>query len=497
MQNETTESQRPTSQVFKEFITKHWDVSSKENINISPSAPYTAKRRTAISKIFPGERIIIPAGDLKQRSNDTDYHFRPNSCFSHLTGLGENQEPEAVLILEPTKIGEGDNGGNHIATLFFKPASGKETDEFYSNARYGEFWVGKRPTLEQLHKKHALKTQDLTHLANAIIFNLGTTETNTINCRLLRNVDLNVDALVDTARMNLKIDLEKADSLDEKLAQALSEIRLIKDDYEISQMRLAVEATIKGFQNVVKQLPQTINQTRGERIIEGTFNKTARIEGNDVGYNTIVASGTNATTLHWIHNNGPINSGDLILIDAGVEMESLYTADITRTLPVNGKFNPTQKKVYLAVLEAANAAFAIAKPGTQFSKLHKAAMEVLAHKLEQWGLLPVSATESLKPENQYHRRWMVHGTSHHLGIDVHDCAAAREQMYLEAQLQPGMIFTIEPGLYFKENDLSVPEEYRGIGIRIEDDVLVTENGVENLSAALPRTLEEIENWLKN
>jgi Xaa-Pro aminopeptidase len=122
-------------------------------------------------------------------------------------------------------------------------------------------------------------------------------------------------------------------------------------------------------------------------------------------------------------------------------------------------------------------------------------MTVIAAKTAEWGLLPVSAEESLQVDKQFHRRWMVHGTSHHLGIDVHDCAQARREMYLDSELKPGMVFTIEPGLYFQPDDLLAPEEFRGIGVRIEDDVLVTETGVENLSAALPRKSEDVEAWL--
>jgi Xaa-Pro aminopeptidase len=167
---------------------------------------------------------------------------------------------------------------------------------------------------------------------------------------------------------------------------------------------------------------------------------------------------------------------------------------VTRTIPVNGKFSEQQKKIYDAVLAAADAAFAIAKPGIKFRDLHNAAIEVIAQKVSEFGLLPVSLEETLKPDNQHHRRYMVHGTSHHLGMDVHDCAQARREMYQDGILQPGMVFTIEPGLYFHANDLTVPAEFRGIGVRIEDDVLVTETGVENLSAGLPRTTAEIEAW---
>ncbi|BDZ44573.1 hypothetical protein GCM10025866_04820 [Naasia aerilata] len=145
--------------------------------------------------------------------------------------------------------------------------------------------------------------------------------------------------------------------------------------------------------------------------------------------------------------------------------------------------------------EAADAAFAIVRPGIRFREVHEAAMAVIARKTAEWGLLPGTAEEAMQPENQQHRRYMVHGTSHHLGIDVHDCAKARRELYREGVLEPGMVFTIEPGLYFQPDDLTVPERFRGIGVRIEDDVLVTETGVENLSAGIPRTADEVEAWV--
>ncbi|MEO6115871.1 MAG: M24 family metallopeptidase, partial [Pseudolysinimonas sp.] len=160
-----------------------------------------------------------------------------------------------------------------------------------------------------------------------------------------------------------------------------------------------------------------------------------------------------------------------------------------------GTFSAVQRRVYEAVREAADAAFAIVRPGIRFREIHAEAMRVIAEKTAEWGFLPVSAAESLDPDAQYHRRYMVHGTSHHLGIDVHDCAQARRELYLEGVLEPGMVFTIEPGLYFQPDDLTVPEEYRGIGVRIEDNILVTEGGAENLSVGIPRTADDVEAWL--
>ena len=185
----------------------------------------------------------------------------------------------------------------------------------------------------------------------------------------------------------------------------------------------------------------------------------------------------------------------VLLVDAGVEVDSLYTADITRTFPTNGKFTDFQKRLYQAVLDSQQAGFEAAKPGATYSDIHHACMRVIAERLHDWGLLPVSVEESLSPQGQQHRRWLACGVAHHLGLDVHDCAQARYESYQGAKITPGMIFTIEPGLYFREDDLLIPPEYRGIGIRIEDDVLMTENGPEWISAGIPKQIDDVEAWM--
>ncbi|MEZ2370634.1 aminopeptidase P family protein [Arthrobacter sp. RCC_34] len=493
-------SQRPSSDAFKAFMAGSWAPASQELPAEEAVAAHAARRRRAISDQFKGERLVIPAGPHKVRSNDTDYRFRPHSAFAHLTGLGVDHEPDAVLILEPTDDGQGDDGGHHHATLYFRPMAGRDTEQFYADARSGEFWIGPRPSLADLKARLDLATAHLDELEVAITKNVGASEIGGISIRLLRKVDENIDALVDTARYNTaqdpeNLDLSQLDALDEKLAEALSELRLIKDEWEVEQLKLAVAATIEGFHEVVKALPRAVAHHRGERVVEGAFFAKAREEGNDLGYDTIAASGNNATILHWINNNGQVKEGDLLLLDAGVEAESLYTADITRTLPVNGTFSEVQRRVYEAVLDAADAAFAAARPGLKFRELHQIATRVLAERLAEWGLLPVTVEEAVAESGQQHRRWMPHGTSHHLGMDVHDCAQAKRELYLDAELVEGMVFTIEPGLYFKSEDLAIPEEYRGIGVRIEDDILVTADGAVNLSAALPRTADDVEAWM--
>ncbi|MET0672423.1 MAG: aminopeptidase P family protein [Microbacterium pygmaeum] len=414
-------------------------------------AAAAARRRDAVSGAFPGTRLVIPAGPYQVRSNDTDYPFRAHSAFSHLTGWASDSVPDSLLVFDPA-------GDGHDVTLFFRERADRTTPEFYADPTIGEFWIGPRPSLDGVASDLGLATA-------------------------------HIDDFVAGAD-DLVIDQ------DAELTRFVSELRLRKDAYEISQMQLAVDVTADGFDDIVANLPRIIDHPRGERVVEGVFHQRARSDGNWEGYDTIAASGPHACYLHWTRNDGAVSPGDLILIDAGVELDSLYTADITRTIPVNGRFSEVQRRVYEAVREAADAAFAAARPGARFSDLNAAAWDVIAHRLEDWGILPVSAEESLNPETGHqHRRYMVHGTSHHLGIDVHDCAQARRELYHGGTLEPGMVFTIEPGLYFQIDDLTVPEEYRGIGVRIEDDILMTEDGPRNMSAAIPRTADDVEAWV--
>ena len=210
-----------------------------------------------------------------------------------------------------------------------------------------------------------------------------------------------------------------------------------------------------------------------------------------------MGAGSHACVLHWIRNDGDVRRGELVLVDAGVEVESFYTADITRTLPVDGKFSPAQRALYMLVYESQLAGFAAIKPGVLFSEINKACQAVLAKGLADMGVLTVSAEESLKPEVGLHRRWTLHGVSHHLGLDVHDCAQARKEQYLDAPLREGMVLTVEPGLYIQPDDELFAPEYRGIGIRIEDDVVVTADGCRNISENIPRHPDEIEKWMKS
>jgi Xaa-Pro aminopeptidase len=433
-----------------------------------PQATYHRRRRDQVSAAFPGEWIVVPTGGLKTRANDTDYRFRPGTDFSWLTGY---HEPDAVLVMEPV------DGGGHRSTLFAFQLPARDTKEYFTDVRNSELWAGARLSLDEVALALAVETAPLDDLEGTLKRIEGAP------ARVVRGFDASVDSLVNVD-----------DDADKGLVRTLAELRLIKDDHEIACLEAAVAATVTGFEDVVRALPDAVAATTGERWVEGTFNRRARTEGNDVGYETIAACGHNACSLHWIKNDGAVRDGDLLLLDAGVEGPELYTADVTRTVPVNGRYTPEQREVYDVVWRAQQAGIAVCRPGSMFMDPHLAAMRVIAAWLVEKGILTCTVEEAMADDARLYQRYTLHGTSHMLGLDVHDCAASRDQHRGEP-LRAGMVLTVEPGCYLRPDDLTVPEAYRGIGVRIEDDVLVTDDGCRVLSAALPTRADEVEAWM--
>ena len=443
------------SELFANFMASGWSPSDLSDIDPLEVVTYAYSRRQVLSAEYKGIRLVLPAGGFKVRANDSDYNYRPHSAFVYYSGVqGSDATADAVLVLEPS-------GDSHLTYLYMHPRSTRDTDAFYRDVKYGELWVGRRFTLAEAQETYQIDTRNLSEL----------------------------DALLSDGKKTLSLD-------DDELLVFTSEQRLCKDEYEVQEMQKAVDATALGFNDVIHAIPAAVETPRGERVLDAAFYGRARIAGNDLGYNTIVGAGSHACVLHWIRNDGDIHRGELVLVDAGVELDSFYTADITRTLPVDGKFSPSQRALYMLVYEAQLAGFAAIKPGVLFSDINKACQEVLARGLADMGVLTVSAEESLKPEVGLHRRWTLHGVSHHLGLDVHDCSEARRDMYMNAPLREGMVLTVEPGLYIQPDDELFAPEYRGIGIRIEDDIVVTADGYRNLSENIPRHPDDIEKWMQ-
>ncbi|WP_223832694.1 aminopeptidase P family protein [Streptomyces venezuelae] len=435
----------PVSAELSRFMAESWAPSALPDSARVPAHAVTPARRARLSARFPGERLIVPAGELTVRSNDCDHRFRPHSAYAWLTGLTGEDQAGGVLVMEPS----GPHG--HEAVLYLRPRSPRVEgdEEFYRDRRYGEFWVGRRPDLAEAER--------LTGIRCAHLDTLGS----------------------PTGR---------SAAADPELAAALSELRLVKDAWEVEQLQLAVDHTTAGFEDVVRALPRALAHPRGERWIEGVFGLRARAEGNGTGYETIAASGAHACVLHWIRNDGRLHRDDLLLLDAGVETDSLYTADITRTLPLSGRFSPVQRQVYELVLAAQDAGIAALRPGARFRDFHRAAMGVISEGLAEWGVLKDA-------RGDLHRRYTLCGSGHMLGLDVHDCAKARAETYLDGVLEEGQVLTVEPGLYLQPDDETLPAELRGIGVRIEDDLVVTSEGARLMSAALPRTVAGIEEWM--
>ncbi|MFF2745517.1 aminopeptidase P family protein [Kitasatospora sp. NPDC058048] len=457
---------RGVTDELAESMTQGWADTERTALEPVPQAAHTARRRAELSAAFPGELLVVPAGNPKVRANDTDYPFRPSSDYAYLTG---DQSQDGVLVLTPT------GAVGHEAVLYLRDRSRVDNGEFWLDG-HGELWDGRRNSLTESERLFGLPCRDVRAVRADLRAATGP-------ARVLRRHDAGVEeALADRA----------VAERDEEFEVFLSGLRLVKDAFEIEELRFACAATARGFEDVVRVLG-TDTET-AERLIEGTFFVRARVEGNDVGYSTIAAAGPHATTLHWVRNSGHARPGDLLLLDAGVETNHLYTADVTRTLPVSGRFTELQRKVYDAVYAAQEAGIAAVRPGGQFRDFHRAAQRELAEHLTSWGLFGDLSADKVY-ELGLHRRFTLAGTGHMLGIDVHDCAHSRTEEHVDGPLVAGMVLTVEPGIYFQENDLTVPEEYRGIGVRIEDDILVTEDGNENLSAGLPRRSDEVEAWL--
>lgn len=434
------------------------------------SAEAAAAHRAAVAARFPRSTLVVPAGTAPVRANDDHYGFRPSSEYTYLTG---DQAEQGVLVLSAD-----------AATLYVPQRRGPGTVEYMADRRTGGAWVGGVPDGPTTADHLAISVRPRAELPAALAA-LGP------DVRLMRGFDDEVDALLPGAD-------------DGGLAGAIDTARSIKDAWEVDRLAEACAATARGFADVVRELPGVLaaGGRRGERWLEGTFWRRARFEGNEVGYSSVVAAGPNGTSLHWAPVDGHVEPGQLLLADMGVESTSLYTADITRTLPVDGTFTPWQRRVYDAVHEANRAGIAEVRAGNAYLAAHHAAQWVLADHLRSWGVIDAKPDDALHPDltrpgSNAHRRYSLHATSHMLGLDVHDCFALTAEEYIGTDLVEGHCLTVEPGLYFQVNDRTVPPELRGLAVRLEDDVLVTADGPRVLSDALPVAADDVTAWMRD
>ena len=425
---------------------------------------FVQRRNKLLAQLDNNSVAIIPAAVEITRSRDTEFPFRQDSDFFYLTGF---KEPDAVLVLSKDKQGEGKS------TLFCR-----------NKDKTAEIWHGRRVGYESAKSDYLFdETYPLSELDDELLQLVNGNLTLFYAQGTYSAFDDKVWALLNTLRGAPKKGY-RAPEIIKDTRPLIHEMRLFKSDAEIAVMRKAGQISAAGHVRVM----QFAKPGATEYQLEAELHHHYAMNGARYpAYGTIVGSGNNANILHYTENSDTLKAGDLVLIDSGCELGG-YAADITRTFPVSGKFSEAQKVIYELVLKAQAAAFEHVKPGGTLVAANKAVMTVMTQGLIELGIL--SGELDTLVEKQACKAFYMHGLGHWLGLDVHDVGEYKLDE-ADRPFAPGMVLTIEPGLYFDE-DAQVPEQYKGIGIRIEDDLLVTENGHENLTQDVPKTVAEIE-----
>ncbi len=429
-------------------------------------ASWRKRRQRVLNELGDG-LLVLPTAPLRIRNGDVHYAFRPGSDFHYLTGF---DEPEAVLAAYRV------NAREHRSILFVRPRDPKR--EVWDGSR-----MGPRGAIRKLGVDEAYPTALLYEKLEAQLQSVG---------RLFYT--LGVDELMDRSlarvfERNVAFDYRgnpAAHPIVKDPAPVIATSRLIKDRFEISALDKAAKVTAAGHRRAMEAAAPGQMEYELQAEIEAMF----RCMGSKRnGYDSIVASGANACVLHYVDNNRKMKPGELVLVDAGAEAD-LYTADVTRTFPVSGRFTDAQAAVYRIVLKAQKSAIRAVRPGRRWNAPHAAAVRATIDGLLGLGILRGDRKKLL--EADAHREWFMHGTSHWLGMDVHDVGGYREPDGKPMKLRAGMVLTIEPGLYFGPRDQRVRKEYRGIGVRIEDDVLVTPSGHRVLTYGVPKERHDVE-----
>jgi Xaa-Pro aminopeptidase len=424
---------------------------------------YASRREKALAAFGEGV-AIIPSARTILRNGDSSYAFRQDSDFYYLTGFNE---PDAVLVLAPERDGER-------SVLFLRP---RDRDlEVWTGARLGVDAAPQTLSVDEAYPIAELESllPELLVGATTLHYSFGA---NDAVDRIVRNA-------LETARERTRRGGRSPYIVAEPSA-TLHPMRLRKDAGELDVLRQACAITHAGHVAGMRATRPGAYEYTIQATIE---NEYRRLGAQSIAYESIVAGGDNATVLHYVDNRDRLESGQLLLVDSGCELDC-YATDVTRTWPVDGRFTPEQRAIYDVVLAAQQAAIDRVRPGVARNEFHDTAVRVITEGLIDVGLLHGSVDDNV--ESEAYREYYMHGTGHWLGLDVHDAGPYREQDDTPLRLQPGMITTIEPGIYVRR-DSDAPDRFKGIGIRIEDDILVTPDGNENLTAAIPKTIDEIE-----
>lgn len=438
--------------------------------------PFFKTRRDALMKKVEAEgaAFVFPAARERLRNPDVTFPFRQESNFFYLTGF---EEPEAYLVIAPT--GGSAGRGSSQSTLFVRKRD--PVMEIWEGERYGIEGALKVFGVDQafLHEEFEKKLPELLKSAEKVYYRAHLDEEED------RTVMRALESLRRSQGRSGKSLLPIADP-----NSVLASMRVVKSAEEIQQMKRACDISAATHKATMAEARPGVNEFEIEAFIDYQFRKQG---SQRVGYGSIVAGGKNACCLHYRANNEVLRDGDLLLVDAGAEF-NYYTSDITRTYPIGKKFSKPQAAIYDLVLKAQLECIAMAKPGSTQAAIHRRASEILVEGALSLGLLKGKTDEIISSGGV--KRFYPHGTGHWLGMDVHDIGLYQMNSGTGAaeprKVEAGMMFTIEPGFYIQPNDMDAPAEYRGIGIRIEDDILITAGGCEVMTAGVPKTREEIE-----
>ncbi|MEZ4368780.1 MAG: aminopeptidase P N-terminal domain-containing protein [Kofleriaceae bacterium] len=428
-------------------------------------AIFAARRQAFMDRLGANAVAVVASLPERLRNGDSEHLFRQHSDVHYLTGFAE---PQAVVVVRP-----GAPPGERVV-MFVRPRDPEQ-----------ETWNGRRAGVEGAVARFgadvAYPVAELDARLPALVANVDEL-----------HYSLGLDDAMDLRVAHLLARLRRTEKKGQRppravvdLRSSLHELRLIKGPDEIATLRRAAAITADAHRAVMRQGRPGV----GEHELEATLGHAFRAAGGSgPGYTSIVGAGVNATILHYVDNDRVIGAGELVLVDAGCEYEH-YTADVTRTFPADGTFTDVQRRAYQLVLDVQKEVIAMARPGATLEQLHDHTVRGLTSAMIELGLLEGPVEERVKDAS--YKRFYMHGTSHWLGMDVHD-AGAYTQGGTSRPLLPGMVITVEPGLYVAADAEGVPDTLRGLGIRIEDDILITADGPDNLTAACPKEVAEVE-----
>lgn len=415
---------------------------------------YKKRRELLAASLRKNSATLLLSAEAKTRSNDTEYPYRQNSNFYYLTGFTEDKS--AILILKTAQ---------KTKSYLFVAKKDKAL----------ELWHGERVGVKKAKKLFEFDG----------VYEYGELKT-IFEENLARKSSFYYDFLNENSELESFLVLTKGFYAHKNIAKRVAKMRLIKSDAEIALIRKAVAITQEAHHKAMSRVAKLSHEYELLAEIEYVFKKNGAYSD---AYTSIVASANAANTLHYINNNKPLQKSELILIDAGCEY-AYYASDITRTIPASGKFSEHQKELYALVLRVEKEIIEMVKPGVLRSELDSRCEELLCEGMVALGILKGKVKKLIKKKK--HKRYYPHSVGHWMGIDVHDQAPYKTKKGKEIPLRAGMVLTIEPGLYCEKSDAKIPQKYRGVGVRIEDDILVTHDGYENLSKSIAKEIDEIE-----